>query len=166
MAKVTLVISLDAAAADSGLLALAFLDDARNLDETGQTRSQFAPGDAPYFLVHLDPALTIRAVECSSGAARYLGRVTRSATIEALDVDADGDTVELEHIPASEPECSWYGNVPNIARDGRTLTFTGALPAAGRAAYTYRAHSYQYQPPPLEPTREWRTRIVIHVGAA
>lgn len=163
-AKVTLVISLDGAA-DSGLLATAFLDDTRNLDDSGQTQTQFAPGDAPYFLVHLDPALSIRQVACSSGSVRYLGMVTREATVEQLDVDADGDTTDLEYIPSGEPVPAWYGNSPTVTRDGRTLTFTGALPAAGRATYPYRAHSYQYLPPPLEPTQEWRTRIVIHVEA-
>ena len=165
MAKVTLVISLDDGA-DSDLLAVALLDDELNVDAQGEPQSQFAPGDMPYFLVHLDPALAVRGVSCSSGACRYLGRVTRTATIDALDVDEDGDTTETDYIPASEPVFSWYGNEPGVSRDGRTLTFSGALPAAGSVEYTYQALSYQYLPPPLEPTQEWRTRIVIHVGAA
>ena len=165
MSKVTLVISLDAGVSDD-LLAVALLDDELNTDAQGNPRTQFAPGDRPYFLVHLDPALAVRDVRCSSGGARYLGRVTRNAAIDTLDVDVDGDTTELEYIPASEPTFSWYGNRPTVTRDGRTLSFSGALPAAGSAAYTYQALSYQYTPPPLEPTQEWRTRIVIHVGAA
>ena len=165
MAKVTLVISLDAGVSDN-LLATAHLDDELNLDAQGEPQSQFAAGDTPYFLVHLDPALAVRDVRCSSGAARYLGQVTRTATIDSLDVDEAGDTTELEYIPTSEPEFSWYGNSPATTRDGRTLTFSDALPATGSASYTYQAHSYQYLPPPLSPTQEWRTRIVIHVGAA
>lgn len=165
MAKVTLVISLDAGVSDD-LLATALLDDELNTDAQGEPQSQFAAGDTPYFLVHLDPALAVRDVRCSSGSARYLGRVTRTATIDSLDVDEDGDTTELEYIPASEPTFSWYGNRPAVSRDGRTLIFSGALPAAGSAAYTYQALSYQYMPPPLSPTQEWRTRIVIHVGAS
>ena len=165
MAKVTLVISLDAGT-DDDLLAVALLDDELNVDAQGETQSQFAPGDMPYFLVHLDPALAVRGVSCSSGSCRYLGQVVRTAAIDSLDVDADGDTTELEYIPASEPVFAWYGNRPAVSREGRVLTFSGALPAAGSATYTYQALSYQYRPPPLEPTQEWRTRIVIHVGAA
>lgn len=164
MAKVTLVVSLDEGVS-ADLLAVALLDDALNLDDDGNAKTQFEPGDMPYFLVHLDPRLAVTDIRCSSGEARRRGRVTREARAD-ITIDEAGGTAELERIPASEPVFAWYGNRPDVSREGRTLTFTGALPATGSVAYSYQAHSYQYIPPPLGPTQEWRTRIVIHVGAA
>lgn len=165
MSLVTLQVQFDDGA-DSSLVAQAFLDDQLNKDVTGEVKSQFAPGDRPFFLVHLDPRLRITQIRCSSGGVRALGQVIRTQRVDNLEVDVVGDTVECERIPEGDLACRWYGNVPSIRRSGRVLTFMGALPATGSATYPYRAWSYQYLPPPLSPTQEWRSRIVVHVGNA
>lgn len=158
--KVTLVINFGAGA-DSSLLAVALLDDELNKDASGEIKTSFAPGDQPYFLVHLDPALAIGSVRCSSGSARYLGEVTRT---EEADIDADspGDTAELSYLPSGGVSGDWYGNRPGMTVSGRTITWAEPLPATGKIRYSYRAYSYQYSPPPLAADQEWRTRIVIH----
>lgn len=165
MSLVTLQIVFDDSA-NSDLLAAVFLDDMLNIDDEGKTITQFLPQSQPWFLVELDPRLQVTAIRTSSGLIRLHGLVTREAVLDPLDVDEAGDTVELEHIPLADPVCDWYGNQPSISRDGRVLTFTGAVPATGAATYQYRAWSYQYMPPVLQPTQHWRTRIVVHVGAA
>lgn len=163
--KSVLVIVRDEAV-DADALAVAALDDELNLDGEGKAKSQFLPTDSPYFWVHLDAGLRITQIRCSSGSVRSLGQVTRTATIDALDIDESGDEQELEYNPASEPVFEWYGNTPTVSRTGRKITFSGALPAAGSGSYTFRAFSYQYQPPVLSADQNWRTRIVIHVGEA
>lgn len=161
--KSTLVIVRDESV-DADALAVAALDDELNLDNEGNVKSQFLPTDSPYFWVHLDTGLRITQIRCSSGSVRSLGQVTRTAEIDTLDIDEAGDEHELEYNPASEPVFEWYGNRPTVSRNGRTITFSGELPAAGRGSYTFTALSYQYQPPVLSADQNWRTRIVIHVG--
>lgn len=163
--KNVLVIVRDEAV-DADALAVAMLDDKLNVDSAGNAKSQFLPTDAPYFWVHLDAGLRITQIRCSSGAVRSLGTVTRTAEIDTLDIDEAGDEHELEYNPASEPVFEWYGNRPTVSRNGRKLTFSAALPAAGSGRYTFRAFSYQYQPPVLVANQDWRTRIVIYVGTA
>ncbi len=162
MSLATLQLRFDAGA-DSNLLALAYLDETMNVDADGNVQTQFLPSDTPYFLVHLDPLLVVNSIVCSSGTVRSLGLVMRSAQAD-LDVATDEDTQELEYIPAVDPAFFWYGNTPAVTRQERSLQFSGDLPAAGRVSYQYRALSYQYVPPSLGPTQDWRTLIVVHVG--
>ena len=160
--KATLTISFDEGA-DSSLVAVAMLDDEKNVDASGATKTNFTASDRPYFLVHLDPALQIRQVRCSSGSARALGTVTRKAEAQ-IDVAEADETTELQYIPAGNPSASWYGNTPRMTRNGRTITWGEPLPAAGSISYRYSAYSYQYTPPAgLRQGEAWRTHIVIHV---
>ena len=157
--KVTLTIQFGEGA-DSSLLAVALLDDELNRDAAGEVKSSFASGDQPYFLVHLDPALAVGSVRCSSGSARFLGEVTRTEEAD-IDADAAGDTAELSYLPAGGVSGTWYGNQPGMTVNGRTLTWAEPLPATGKLRYSYRAYSYRYSPPALRPDQEWRVRIVI-----
>lgn len=163
--KATLTISFDESA-DSSLLASAFLDDELNKDASGETKSSFGLTDKPYFLVHLDPKLAIKSVLCSSGSVTSRGTVSRTAD-EDIDVADADETTELSYIPSGSVSGSWYGNSPGMSVSGRTVTWSGALPAAGKLKIPYRAYSYQYNPPAMvSGTTEWRTHIVIHVTAA
>lgn len=163
--KATLTIAYEDGA-DTSALAIAALDDELNRTASGEVKSQFTVTDRPYFWVHLDANLRIVQVKCSSGSARYLGIATRTAKLDTMEVDEAGDTQELEYNPLVTPIVSWYGNTPTITRHGRTLTFTGALPATGKGSYPFRVYSYQYTPPALPVDATWRSRIVIHVAAA
>ena len=165
MSIATLQLRFDAGV-DKSLLALAYLDETLNVDAEGNVQTQFLPSDTPYFLVHLDPALVVSSIVCSSGTVRSLGLVIRSAQAD-LDVATDEDVQELEYIPdIVEPAFFWYGNSPAVRRQDRSLYFSGDLPAAGSVSYQYRALSYQYVPPSLGPTQDWRTLIVVNVGAS
>lgn len=163
--KATLTIVFEDGA-DSSALAIAKPDDHLNKDASGETKTQFVATDRPYFIVHLDDSLKISQVRCSSGSVRYLGPATRTATIDTLDADVEGDSVDLEYNPAAAPQLSWYGNVPAMSLVGRRITFTGTLPATGEGRYSYGCYSYQYIPPTLAPNQKWRTRIVVHVVPA
>lgn len=162
--KATITISFDEGA-DSSLLATAFLDDELNRDASGETKTSFGLTDKPYFLVHLDPALAVTRVRCSSGSVSGGGLVTRTQETD-IDVADEGDTTELEYNPSGGVSGKWYGNNPTMSRAGRTITWSGALPASGKLSYSYQAHSYRYSPPAMgKGATEWRTHIVIHVGA-
>ena len=71
MSLVTLQVQFDDGA-DSSLVAQAFLDDQLNTDAAGEVKSQFAPGDKPFFLVHLDPRLKITQIHYSSDKVQKL----------------------------------------------------------------------------------------------
>lgn len=160
--KTTLTISFDEGA-DSSLVAVALLDDEKNKDSSGETKTSFTATDRPYFLVHLDQRLQIRQVRCSSGSARALGTVTRTAEADLNIAEAD-ETTDLEYIPSATPGGEWYGNKPKMTISGRTITWGEPLPAAGKLTYKYKAYSYQYTPPTLKSGQEWRTHIVVHVS--
>ena len=160
--KVTLTINFDEGA-DSSLVAVALLDDEKNKESNGETKTSFGRTDKPWFLVHLDPALAVSRVRCSSGSISGGGAVTRTAETD-IDADAEGETAELEYIPAGNPTGKWYGNAPGMTRSGRTITWAEPLPATGKLTYTYSAYSYQYTPPQIPEGESWRTRIVVHVA--
>ncbi len=161
--KVTMTISFDEDA-DSSLHAVALLDDELNKNASGEVKTSFGPGDAPYFLVHLDPKLAVKKVACSSGSVSGGGRVTRAAETEVNIGDGDDETTELEYIPSGGVTPTWYGNAPAMKLDGRTINWSGALPAAGELKYSYSAHSYRYTPPAW--SKKWRAHLVVHVTAA
>ena len=161
--KATLTISFDEGA-DSSLLAVAMLDDELNKDASGETKTSFGLTDKPYFLVHLDPALAITRVRCSSGSVSGGGLVTRTHESDIDVADAE-ETTDLEYNPSGGVTGTWYGNNPGMTRSGRTITWAEPLPAAGKLKYSYQAYSYRYTPPAMGAAKEWRTHIVIHVGA-
>lgn len=163
--KATLTIVFEGEA-DASALAIAKPDDQLNKDAKGETKTQFGASDRPYFIVHLDESLRISQVKCSSGSVRYLGQVTREASMDTMDADVEGDSIDLEFNPVSALQATWYGNVPTVSMAGRKATFSGALPATGEGRYSYRCYSYQYMPPPLAPSQKWRSRIVVHVAPA
>lgn len=160
--KATLTISFDEGA-DSSLLAVAMLDDEKNVDANGETKTSFGLTDQPWFLVHLDPKLAISRVRCSSGSVTSRGEVTRTEETD-IDVADSEETTELSYNPSGSVGGTWYGNKPGMSVSGRTITWAEPLPAAGKLKYQYRAYSYQYNPPAMGSATEWRTHIVIHVA--
>lgn len=164
--KATITINFDETA-DSSLLATAFLDDEKNKDASGETKTSFGLTDRPWFLVHLDPKLAIKNVLCSSGSVSG-GRQEPRTAEEDIDVADADETTELGYYPSGAVTAKWYaGNVPTMSVSGRTITWGGALPAAGKLKIPYLAYSYQYTPPQMgNDVTEWRTHIVINVTAA
>lgn len=151
---------------DSSALVVVELDGEVNLDLEGKEKTSFAPEDSPFFLVHHDAALRVERVTCSSGMVSGGALVVRSRS-QQLQF-AGEESQDLPHLPASSPTWQWYGNAPQISRDGRTLTPSGALPAIGEASYRIKARQYQLTPPPLVLVGDenYPILIVIHMEAA
>ena len=70
MSLVTLQVQFDDGA-DSSLVAQAFLDDQLNTDAAGEVKSQFAPGDKPFFLVRQRRTLRKRPSPGSGRIRRF-----------------------------------------------------------------------------------------------
>jgi len=152
---------------DSGALVVVELDEAMNLDQNGEEKTSFNPGDVPYFLVHHDASVRIGAVRSSSGMVSGGTVVSRERSQQMQWVKAD-DQQDLPHVPANTPVWQWWGNVPQINRDGRTVTASGTgIPAIGEATYIIEARQYQLTPPPMELADDdtYPVLIVIYMEA-
>lgn len=134
---------------DSGALVLVELDETMNLDSDGQAKTSFIPGDTPYFLVHHDPSVRIGRVACSAGMVTGGATVSRDRS-QQLQWPNTEDSQELPHIPRGPVAWQWWGNVPAITRDGRTLKASGIwIPAIGQASYAITARQFRLIPPAL-----------------
>lgn len=154
--------------ADSSAFVAVELDETLNRDSEGNVKSQFNPGDQPWWWIQHDPVLRIDRVTCTSGMVVAAGEVARSRKQELTWITAD-EGQDLSHIPASNPALTWYGNVgQGLSRDGRKLTLTGGLPCTADAIIPIQVHLYRYVPPPLSLSGDatWRSIIVVHLEAA
>lgn len=153
--------------ADSSALVVVELDEVMNVDLNGEEKTSFVPGDIPYLLVHHDATVRIGQVACSSGMVSPVAMVSRERSQQLQWPDA-ADSQELPHLPAGVVSWKWYGNVPLITRDGRTLTASGAIPAIGEASYAIDCHQYRLIPPVLELAADesYPVLIVITMEAA
>lgn len=162
MAKATLVVVFGDGV-EAGFVKAEF-DEIENVNAAGEVKTQFVPGDEPYFLVQHDPTLRIDRVASTDGmAVSNNAEETRTRTT-ALDFAQVDDTVELDYLPAGSGSRVWYGNVPTIATDGRAITATGGqLPAKGLATYPTTWQSYRLIPPPLTLAAEQTYEITIYI---
>ena len=156
------------AGADSSELHIEELDNERNRDSSGQVKSAFAPGEAIYFRIHHGPSLVLSQIRVSSGSVQAMGPVLREHQQDADPSDSTS-TLELPHLPATNPVGLWWGNVPQMLRAGRVLSFGEPLPAIGIIRYSARWLLYRYLPPPMHLATEedeYRVKIVAHYEAA
>jgi len=153
--------------ADSDALVVVELDDESNLDDDGEEKTTFNPGDQPYFLVHHESTVRIGSVECSSGMVTGGSSVSRSRTQRMEWSDTD-ESQELPHIPSGEVSWTWYGNQATVTRDGRSLPAIDGVPAVGDANYSMAAYQYQLIPPSLDLSEdeEYPILIVVTMEAA
>lgn len=142
------------------------LDDTRNVDQDGEVKNQFFPGEHVWFLMHYDHGLRVTAIKTTSGEVFRHGLVSRGKTEEILFESID-DEHELPHNPAGHPSAVWYGRSSTINRSDRTLT-AASTPCIGDVSYSYQAESYEYVPPDmtLAGDEEYKVGIVIWVEAA
>ena len=87
--KATLVVKFGQGAS-SGFVAAEF-DDIKNVDTAGKTKSSFAPGEEPYFLVQHDDSVRIDRIAATGGMVVAMGLVSRPYS-DRLDFPALGNT--------------------------------------------------------------------------
>lgn len=150
--------------ADSTAFVAVELDETMNLDDSGEVKSQFAPGDEVWFWVQHDASLVIDRIESTSGMVVDCGTVRRERTQEMTWTGSD--TVELSHIPAANPAYSWFGNIGHgIARNGRSVSVeVASTPCTCDATLPIDVHLYRFVPPVLELADEATYRVVIVVN--
>lgn len=160
----TVVVQFGDGASDDGFVVVS-LDDTRNLDASGDSKTSFYPGDEVYFFVHMDPGLHITKVTKTAGTITNLGIQTfhdHTTSVQFVDID---ETAELERIPTVITHTIWWGNQPTYTRDVRLLTNTFDGPAIGEISCSFIANLFLFTPPSMElaEDEEFPVLIVIHV---
>ena len=145
MAKTTFVVSFgEGAASDSGVVVE--LEPSLNVDEEGNEKSSFAPGDEVYFTVHYPTTLRVKAVEVTSGDVHFISRSEFDRELSgAFFVDVE-TAVSLPHIPASPLTFFWYGKVGQLSVTGRDIKAVNP-PCIGDISYKMLADLFRYVPP-------------------
>jgi hypothetical protein len=148
---------------DSDALFVVELDDTMNLDDEGNIKTSFFPGDYVYFLMHYDPNLVVTSIQTTSGQVELQGRVSRENTMEIFFQDST-DEHDLTHNPSSHPTGVFDGRQSSIIRSGRKVK-AASTPCIGDITYSYSADLARFIPPTitLEEGEQYRVGIVIHV---
>ena len=163
----TIVTSFGEGISEDDVLVVIELDDELNLDDDGETKTTFYPGDECYFYVHLQAGLTIDRITVTSGARpRSLGSKTVTKT-EQMFFPELNEELQLGYF-INGISYSWYGNAGSIEREERTLKNNSNLPCVADVTYTFTAWSYRYDPPAMTLAEDetYPVGIVVHVSQA
>jgi hypothetical protein len=153
--------------ADASAYVAAEFDKLLNVDEAGQEKSAWLPGDTIWFWVQHDPSLRIASIVPTgrSGGVVDQGLAIRTGEVEELTWEADNDAVDLAHLPMAAPELRWYGEPgEGLTRNGRSMVVTGGAPCTCDATYPREVCLFRYIPPPLELADENdKYRVILFV---
>ena len=152
MTTATCRVTFGATSAGDTAFAVFELDDTRNLNDDGEPKSQFAPGETAWLLLHLQPGYRpVRMLE-THGQATLVGEVTRTRTT-MVQLNLEHWSAELPYYPAGGLSVNWQGNtLPLAPVSGRTLAATGELGATiarAEVSYPVRFWSIRFDPPGL-----------------
>ncbi len=143
---ITRVLSFGEAAAGSGALIVAEIDEDKHLDDDGNVESSFLPETEVFVLIHHDPEIKIvRVRDTGEGDLQRIGTVTRSRTEEMTFTHTE-DKQDLPHNPNGVPSASWYGRSSSLVLDGRQLRAV-SCPCLGEVTYSFTAVQYRYRLP-------------------
>lgn len=162
----TLVVEFGEGADSSAFVALE-LDETLNLDEDGEEKTRFDPGDEVWFWVQHADTLQIDRIAATSGMVVDCGVVRRERLQELTFTGTDA--IELSHLPAANPSYTWYGNVgAGLARSGRSVSVSGNTPCTCDATIPIDVHLYRFVAPALTLADEatYRVVIVVYLEAA
>jgi hypothetical protein len=145
---------------DTDAFVVAEGDDQLNVDDDGNVKSTFAPGDIFKWLLQHDDTVKVAAVKCSSGVVALLGEVARTKTVNQQF--AATDDVELSYIPNGGVTAKWYGRSPNLTVNGRTISVDD-YPAVADLSYSAAMLSYRLTPPAMSLDEDENYYILIVV---
>jgi hypothetical protein len=168
MSKITFVVEYgDSVSGDQAQGVKIELDDTRNLDDEGEVKSQFYPGDQVYFLVSYPDELRIDRVAATAGMIVAEGDQGRVREQELLFTDEE--PVSLGYQPAGAVVPAWQGNIGSSwqVQDGQ-VTVAGGYPCLARVSYAVDFSGYRLIPPPLSLAEDETYTIycVVYMEAA
>ena len=113
------------AGADSSAFYKIELDPDLNLDDSGEPKSRFSPGDKINFLVQHGPELTIKEVKSTDGMVSSSGQVVREREDSFLFAE-ETDSPQLSYLTTDSLDVRWYGNqASRLSRTGRNIIVQG-----------------------------------------
>lgn len=140
-------------------LALIELDETENtyVDDSGevQVKTQFNPGEEPFFWIHYDSSLKVAEYRSSAGEIelQQLSRTyNKEQQLQFIKEKIDSDTAEqeLSYYPMQTSSPSWYGNEgEGWKRTGRKITVSGNTPCICDLDFTIKADQYKLIPPSM-----------------
>lgn len=170
----TLVVQFGEDVPEDQAFAKVELDDTRNLDSEGNPKTQFAPGEEPYFLLHFDTtALYIDRIDCTGGQVVAEGSEPQSREQQLLFIKTGEDDGELQlsYIPAGPIALDWQqAQAGQHFREGvdftatdRRVEVTGNVPCMADATYPVSFFLYRLIPPPMVLAEEQTCSVVVVV---
>ena len=147
--------------ADTSALVAMELDDTMNIDDAGEVKSEFRPGDNIFFLIHHDSKLRIESVKATGGQIEAQGYVIRERSNELLW--AGLDEKQLSYLPSGDLVPEWYWREgTGLKRTGREASITdGGLPVEALIKYDVSFHLYRLVTPVVELEPEEKKKITI-----
>lgn len=139
------------------------LDATRNLDSSGDSKSEFDFTDEVYFYVHFSSKYEITSITKTSGSVTYIGNKSYSTT-ERIQFEEKGSSIELGYIPSGTLSYTFYGNNISTEQNVRTVTNTSSMPCICDITYNYTANLYKFTPPTIGDVEEFPVLIVIYIG--
>jgi hypothetical protein len=137
--------------ADSSAFFKVELDNLINLDDSGEPKRSFAPGDKINFLVQHGPELRIREVRATDGQISDSGQVVRQREDSFLFA-ANEATQQLSYLTTDRLDIRWYGRqAAELRRSDRDLTASGgSYPCRALLKYHAPFHGFALHAPEID----------------
>lgn len=145
----TLVVPFGETVSGAGGAIIAEWDDTMNLDDDGEVKSKWLPGDVAYLLVHHDSSLiNILAAKATAGSISASGSALLSRD-DLLGFSAAGEKQSLQYLPAGALGYDWKGNVGQGASNvGKEVSVaSGQFPCMAEIEYPVAFGRYRLQTP-------------------
>ena len=158
------VFGSDVAGVDSGVQILS--DDLVNIDDDGEIKNEYYPGDSRFLLVIVPDTYRLIEVKTTDGSVVATGAVTRAQKDRLLFADKD-ESLSLTQLPAGSVSPKWYGKTATITIDKQSVT-ASAAPCIADLSYNYSALQYKLTAPVslnigTEEDDDWPIGVVVYV---
>jgi hypothetical protein len=148
---------------DSGSITVEW-DDSLNVDDDGEVKTSFVPGDTLSLLVHHGDDVKLVGVKSTSGTLSGGASVSLTRK-EELCWCSDDDEQSLSYSPSGGLSYTWYGRVGSGAvRDDKTVTMSDSFPCLALVSYPATFLRYLLQTPTLTLAEDetWPLQVVVY----
>jgi hypothetical protein len=150
----------ESAASASGSIVVEW-DDSLNVDDKGEVKTSFVPGDELYLLVHSD--VEIVGVKSTSGTVSGGGAVSliRAQEIGWGSID---DEQNLNYTPIGSIKYKWFGRSgsrPSVV--DKIITMAGSFPCLALVEYVARFLRYRLQTQKVSLAKDETYPLLVYV---
>lgn len=147
---------------DSGSLTVEW-DDSLNVDDDGEVKTSFVPGDVLYLLIHHGSDVDVVGVKCTSGTLSG-GSAVNITMEDEIGWGSSDDDQELSYSPSGALSYTWFGRVGSgITLVDKVLTVAESFPCLARVSYLARFLRYKLQTPSVTLAEEETWPLLVYV---